>query len=111
MNPRIVLLALGMIALGTDAFLVAGVLPVIARETGVSEGLVGQLITVIAQTKWLPEYQEAIPGADERLEEAEYNGTRVRLRETRGAARLKTRSVEETGTRSRRSPYERRCSR
>jgi MFS transporter, DHA1 family, inner membrane transport protein len=50
MNPRIILLALGMFALGTDAFLVAGVLPVIARETGVSEGLVGQLITVFALT-------------------------------------------------------------
>jgi predicted MFS family arabinose efflux permease len=50
MNPRIILLSLGMFALGTDAFLVAGVLPVIARETGVSEGLVGQLITIFALT-------------------------------------------------------------
>ena len=50
MNPRIILLALGMFALGTDAFIVAGVLPVIARETGVSEGLVGQLITVFSLT-------------------------------------------------------------
>ena len=50
MNPRIILLALGMFALGTDAFIVAGVLPVIARETGVTEGLVGQLITVFALT-------------------------------------------------------------
>ncbi|HKF35323.1 MAG TPA: hypothetical protein VKB35_00355 [Ktedonobacteraceae bacterium] len=33
-NPRIFLLTLGMFALGTDAFLVAGVLPVIAHETG-----------------------------------------------------------------------------
>lgn len=49
-NPRIILLALGMFALGTDAFLVAGVLPVIAHETGVTEGLVGQLITVFALT-------------------------------------------------------------
>ena len=31
-NPRIVLLALGMFALGTDAFVVAGVLPVIADD-------------------------------------------------------------------------------
>ena len=30
MNPRIILLALGMFAIGTDAFIVAGVLPVIA---------------------------------------------------------------------------------
>jgi MFS transporter, DHA1 family, inner membrane transport protein len=50
MNPRIILLALGMFALGTDAFLVAGVLPVIAHETGVTEGLVGQLITVFSLT-------------------------------------------------------------
>lgn len=49
-NPRIILLALGMFALGTDAFLIAGVLPVIAHETGVSEGLVGQLTTVFALT-------------------------------------------------------------
>ncbi|HXR65652.1 MAG TPA: alpha-glucosidase/alpha-galactosidase [Ktedonobacteraceae bacterium] len=50
---------------------------------------------LVAQAKWLPEYQEAIPVADERLKEAEQNGTRVRLRETRGAARLRTRTVEE----------------
>jgi predicted MFS family arabinose efflux permease len=50
MNPRIVLLAVGMFALGTDAFIVAGVLPVIARDTGVTEGLVGQLITVFSLT-------------------------------------------------------------
>ncbi len=50
MNPRIILLTLGMFALGTDAFIVAGVLPVIARETGVNEGLVGQLVTAFALT-------------------------------------------------------------
>ncbi len=50
MNPRIILLALGMFALGTDAFIIAGVLPVIAHETWVSEGLVGQLITVFSLT-------------------------------------------------------------
>jgi MFS transporter, DHA1 family, inner membrane transport protein len=50
MNPRIILLALGMFALGTDAFIVAGVLPVIAQETGVTEGLVGQLVTVFSLT-------------------------------------------------------------
>ena len=49
-NPRIILLAIGMFALGTDAFIVAGVLPVIARDTRVSEGLVGQLITVFSLT-------------------------------------------------------------
>lgn len=49
-NPRIILLALGMFALGTDAFVVAGVLPVIARETNVTEGLTGQLVTVFSLT-------------------------------------------------------------
>jgi DHA1 family inner membrane transport protein len=49
-NPRIFLLALGMFALGTDAFVVAGVLPVIAKDTGVTEGLAGQLVTVFALT-------------------------------------------------------------
>ena len=39
-----------MFALGTDAFLVAGVLPVIAHETRVTEGLVGQLITAFSLT-------------------------------------------------------------
>ncbi len=50
MNPRIILLTLGMFALGTDAFIIAGVLPLIAHETGVTEGLVGQLITVFSLT-------------------------------------------------------------
>jgi predicted MFS family arabinose efflux permease len=50
MNPRIILLALGMFALGTDAFIIAGVLPIIAHETEVTEGLAGQLITVFALT-------------------------------------------------------------
>src|SRR4051794_12306418 len=50
MNPRIILLAVGMFALGTDAFIVAGVLPVIAHETGVNEGVGGQLITVFSLT-------------------------------------------------------------
>lgn len=49
-NPRIFLLALGMFALGTDAFVVAGVLPVIAREMGVTESLAGQLVTVFSFT-------------------------------------------------------------
>jgi DHA1 family inner membrane transport protein len=49
-NPRIFLLALGMFALGTDAFVVAGVLPVIAREMGVTEGLAGQLVTAFSFT-------------------------------------------------------------
>ena len=43
---RILLLALGSFALGTDAFIVAGLIPDISAETGVSEGLVGQMVTV-----------------------------------------------------------------
>lgn len=50
MNPRIVLLTVGMFALGTDAFIVAGVLPMIAQETRVTEGLAGQLITAFSLT-------------------------------------------------------------
>ncbi len=49
-NPRIFLLALGMFALGTDAFVVAGVLPVIARELAVTESLAGQLVTAFSFT-------------------------------------------------------------
>src|SRR2546430_10349195 len=49
-DPRIILLALGMFALGTDAFVVAGVLPVIAHEMTVTEGLAGQLVTVFSLT-------------------------------------------------------------
>lgn len=49
-NPRIFLLALGMFALGTDAFVVAGVLPVIARELSVTESLAGQLVTAFSFT-------------------------------------------------------------
>jgi MFS transporter, DHA1 family, inner membrane transport protein len=49
-DPRIALLALGMFALGTDAFVIAGVLPVIAKEMNVTEGLAGQLVTVFSLT-------------------------------------------------------------
>jgi MFS transporter, DHA1 family, inner membrane transport protein len=49
-NPRIFLLTLGMFALGTDAFVVAGVLPVISKELSIPEGLAGQLVTAFALT-------------------------------------------------------------
>jgi alpha-galactosidase len=49
----------------------------------------------LAQAKWLPQYVAEIPGAQRRLEEAEMNGTRVKLRKTRGAARLHIMSVGE----------------
>lgn len=47
-NPRILLLALGMFALGTDAFVIAGVLPVIAHDMHVTEGAAGQLVTAFS---------------------------------------------------------------
>jgi alpha-galactosidase len=50
---------------------------------------------LVAQAKWLPQYADAIPAARERLQAAESNGTRVKLRQTEGAARLHTKSVEE----------------
>jgi alpha-galactosidase len=50
---------------------------------------------LVAQAQWLPQYAAEIPAARARLAEAERNGTRVKLRETRGAARLETKSVEQ----------------
>jgi alpha-galactosidase len=50
---------------------------------------------LVVQEQWLPQYHKDIPAAKRRLEEAERQGTRVALHETIGAARLKTRSVEE----------------
>jgi alpha-galactosidase len=50
---------------------------------------------LVAQAQWLPQYQNEIPAAKERLEQAERNGTRVKLVQTEGAARLHTRTVEE----------------
>ncbi|TME00613.1 MAG: alpha-galactosidase [Chloroflexi bacterium] len=50
---------------------------------------------LVAQGKWLPQYSEELPRAQRRLEEAVRNGTRVKLRETQGAARSHTKSVEE----------------
>jgi alpha-galactosidase len=49
---------------------------------------------LVAQAKWLPQYQEAIPMAHKRLEDAERNGTRVKIVETRGAARLPVKTVK-----------------
>ncbi len=49
-DPRIFLLALGMFALGTDALVVAGVLPEIAHEMRVPESIAGQLVTAFTLT-------------------------------------------------------------
>ncbi len=53
---------------------------------------------LVAQAQWLPQYREEIPHAQQRLIQAERDGTRVQLMETRGAARRKTRSFEEIAT-------------
>ncbi|RFU49163.1 MFS transporter [Paraburkholderia sp. DHOC27] len=50
MDRRLITLALGMFALGTDSFVFAGILPEIARSFNVSIGGAGQLITVYAIT-------------------------------------------------------------
>src|SRR5271168_4497054 len=50
---------------------------------------------LIAQAQWLPQYAEDIPKAKARLDARERAGTRVRLINTQGAARLHTKTVEE----------------
>lgn len=50
---------------------------------------------LVAQAEWLPQYAGQITTAQDRLKAAERDGTRVELRQTQGAARLQTRSVEE----------------
>ncbi len=50
---------------------------------------------LVAQAQWLPQYSSEIPAAQARLAQAERDGTRVKLIQTRGAARLHTKTVEE----------------
>jgi alpha-galactosidase len=51
---------------------------------------------LVAQAQWLPNYNPAdIEAASKRLADHEAHGTRVHLRQTEGAARLHTRTVEE----------------
>jgi alpha-galactosidase len=50
---------------------------------------------LVAQSQWLPQYASHIAVAKQRLADHERNGTRVRLRETKGAARQHVKSVEE----------------
>src|ERR1700761_3762050 len=50
MDRRLLVLALGMFALGTDSFVVAGVLPEIAHGFDVGIGAAGQITTVYAVT-------------------------------------------------------------
>ena len=48
MDRRLVMLALGMFALGTDNFVVAGILPSVSRSLHTSTSLAGQMVTVYA---------------------------------------------------------------
>jgi predicted MFS family arabinose efflux permease len=48
MDRRLLMLALGMFALGTDSFVVAGVLPELARHFSVGVGAAGQMTTAYA---------------------------------------------------------------
>jgi alpha-galactosidase len=50
---------------------------------------------LVAQAQWLPQYAAEIPAAKQRLAEHDRKGTRVKLRQTEGAARLHTKSIEE----------------
>ncbi|HEY7091254.1 MAG TPA: alpha-glucosidase/alpha-galactosidase [Tepidisphaeraceae bacterium] len=50
---------------------------------------------LIAQAQWLPQYAAEIGAARQRLAAHERHGTRVKLKQTEGAARLKTKTVEE----------------
>lgn len=50
MDRRLLILALGSFAMGTDSFVVAGVLPEIARHYDVSIGAAGQMTTIFALT-------------------------------------------------------------
>jgi alpha-galactosidase len=50
---------------------------------------------LVAQAQWLPQFKKEIPAAKKRLKDAEKNGMRVKLVQTKGAARLHTKTVEE----------------
>ncbi len=50
---------------------------------------------LVAQAAWLPQYKDEVPHARQRLDAAVRNGTRVKLQNTQGAARLHTKTVEE----------------
>lgn len=50
MDRRLLMLALGMFAMGTDSFVVAGILPSVAASLNTSVSLAGQMVTVYALT-------------------------------------------------------------
>jgi DHA1 family inner membrane transport protein len=47
-DRRLIVLALGMFAIGTDSFVVAGILPMVSQSLHVSVALVGQMVTLYA---------------------------------------------------------------
>ncbi len=49
---------------------------------------------LVAQARWLPNFAKHIDGAKQRLADHERNGTRVKLRDTRGAVRIEVKTVE-----------------
>ncbi|HEY4262732.1 MAG TPA: MFS transporter [Schlesneria sp.] len=50
MTRKLLTLAMGMFALGTDNFVVAGILPGVAKSLGTSVSLAGQMVTIYALT-------------------------------------------------------------
>ena len=48
MDKRLLVLASGMFAIGTDSFVVAGILPQVSASLGVSVALAGQMVTLYA---------------------------------------------------------------
>ncbi|MCO6000095.1 MFS transporter [Actinoallomurus rhizosphaericola] len=48
LNPRIYLLALGTFTVGTEGYVIAGVLPAVAHDTHTSVAVCGQMVTVFA---------------------------------------------------------------
>jgi len=50
---------------------------------------------LVAQSEWLPQYSHEIVAAKKRLADHQANGTRVKMVETEGAARLHTKTVDE----------------
>jgi predicted MFS family arabinose efflux permease len=47
-DRRLIVLAAGMFAIGTDSFVVAGILPQVSQSLGVSIGVAGQMVTLYA---------------------------------------------------------------
>jgi DHA1 family inner membrane transport protein len=52
-RSKVGVLAFGAFAIGTDLFILAGILPHVARDLGVSVSVGGQSVTVFAVLTWL----------------------------------------------------------